>query len=34
MIKMGKKRAIIYIDGFNLYYGLKEKEWTKYYGWT
>ena len=29
---MGKKnRVIIYIDGFNLYYGLKSKGWKKYY---
>lgn len=26
-----KKRVITYIDGFNLYYGLKEREWRKYY---
>src|SRR4030065_149543 len=25
------ERVIVYIDGFNLYYGLKEKGWTKYY---
>ncbi|MEW6093736.1 MAG: NYN domain-containing protein [Chloroflexota bacterium] len=24
------KRAIVYIDGFNLYHGLKDKEWKKY----
>ena len=24
-------RAIAYIDGFNLYFGLKEKSWKKYY---
>lgn len=24
------KRAIVYIDGFNLYHGLKEKGWKKY----
>lgn len=26
-----KKRVITYIDGFNLYFGLKEKGWRKYY---
>ena len=26
-----KNRAIVYIDGFNLYYGLKTKGWKKYY---
>jgi len=26
-----KKRVITYIDGFNLYYGLKEKGWKRYY---
>jgi len=25
------QRVITYIDGFNLYYGLKEKGWRKYY---
>ena len=25
------KRVITYIDGFNLYFGLKEKGWRKYY---
>ncbi len=24
-------RTIIYIDGFNLYYGLRSKGWRKYY---
>lgn len=24
------KRAIVYIDGFNLYHGLKDKGWKKY----
>jgi hypothetical protein len=27
---MAKKRGIIYIDGFNLYHGLKRKGWIKY----
>ena len=27
----GEERVIEYIDGFNLYFGLKEKAWTKYY---
>ncbi|ROL59445.1 NYN domain-containing protein [Bacteroidetes/Chlorobi group bacterium ChocPot_Mid] len=26
-----KKRVITYIDGFNLYFGLKSKGWRKYY---
>lgn len=25
------KRVIVYIDGFNLYFGLKEKGWKRYY---
>ncbi|MFA7421656.1 MAG: NYN domain-containing protein [Melioribacteraceae bacterium] len=25
------QRVIVYIDGFNLYFGLKEKGWKKYY---
>jgi len=25
------QRVITYIDGFNLYYGLKEKKWRRYY---
>lgn len=28
---MSIERVIFYIDGFNLYYGLKEKGWKKYY---
>lgn len=28
---MDKFRIIIYIDGFNLYYGLKENHWEKYF---
>ena len=28
---MSSKRAIVYIDGFNLYYGLKAKHWKRYY---
>lgn len=26
-----KKRVVFYIDGFNLYFGLKSKKWQKYY---
>ena len=26
-----KKRVIAYIDGFNLYFGLKDKGWQRYY---
>lgn len=25
------RRVISYIDGFNLYFGLKQKGWRKYY---
>lgn len=25
------KKTIVYIDGFNLYFGLKEKGWKRYY---
>ena len=28
---MKKEKVIVYIDGFNLYFGLKEKKWRKYY---
>jgi len=24
-------RVITYIDGFNLYFGLKSKDWQRYY---
>lgn len=26
-----KKRVIVYVDGYNFYYGLKENSWKKYY---
>jgi uncharacterized LabA/DUF88 family protein len=26
-----KKKVIVYVDGFNFYYGLKSKKWRKYY---
>lgn len=26
-----KKRVIVYVDGFNFYYGLKNPKWKKYY---
>jgi uncharacterized LabA/DUF88 family protein len=26
-----KKKVIVYVDGFNFYYGLKSKNWRKYY---
>ena len=26
-----KQRVIIYVDGFNFYYGLKNPKWRKYY---
>ena len=25
------ERVIVYIDGFNLYFGLRSKGWKKYY---
>ena len=25
------ERVTVYIDGFNLYYGLREKGWRRYY---
>ena len=25
------ERVIVYIDGFNLYFGLKSKGWKRYY---
>lgn len=28
---MSSKRAMVYIDGFNLYHGLKEQKWRRYY---
>lgn len=28
---MNKQRIIFYIDGFNLYYGLKSKNWKSFY---
>lgn len=28
---MNKDRVITYIDGFNLYFGLRQKKWSKYY---
>jgi hypothetical protein len=28
---MKQRRAIFYIDGYNLFYGLKEQGWRKYY---
>jgi hypothetical protein len=24
-------RVIVYVDGFNLYFGLKSKKWQRYY---
>jgi hypothetical protein len=26
-----KQKVIVYVDGFNFYYGLKSKGWKKYY---
>jgi len=26
-----KQKVIVYVDGFNFYYGLREKKWKKYY---
>lgn len=28
---MSAQRVIVYVDGFNLYFGLKEKGWKRYY---
>lgn len=28
---MDKPRVIVYVDGFNFYYGLKSKKWKKFY---
>jgi len=30
-VATSEEQVIVYIDGFNLYFGLKEKAWTKYY---
>ena len=30
-MKQRKQKVIVYIDGFNLYYGLKSKGWRKFY---
>ncbi len=29
--KEEKQRVIVYVDGFNFYYGLKDPKWKKYY---
>ncbi|GHT21922.1 hypothetical protein AGMMS4957_11470 [Bacteroidia bacterium] len=26
-----KQRVIVYVDGFNFYYGLKKPDWKRYY---
>lgn len=26
-----KQRVIFYVDGFNFYFGMKDKKWRKYY---
>ena len=31
MEEQNKQRVIVYIDGFNFYYGLKKAPWKKYY---
>lgn len=28
---MDKQKVIVYVDGFNFYYGLKSKKWKPYY---
>lgn len=28
-----KKKVIVYVDGFNFYYGLKSKKWKCVIGW-
>jgi len=30
-MKMEKQKCIVYVDGFNFYYGLREPKWKKYY---
>ena len=30
-VTMEKQRVIVYVDGFNFYYGLKKPKWRKYY---
>ena len=30
-METGKQKVIVYVDGFNFYYGLKSKGWKKYY---
>jgi len=30
-IIMNPERLVFYVDGFNLYFGLKERRWRKYY---
>jgi uncharacterized LabA/DUF88 family protein len=29
--RMNKQRVIVYVDGFNFYFGLRSKKWKKYY---
>lgn len=31
MQEQGKQKVIVYVDGFNFYYGLKKYPWKKYY---
>ena len=28
---MDKQKVIVYVDGFNFYYGLRKNRWRKYY---
>jgi hypothetical protein len=28
--EVSTKRAIVYIDGFNLYFGMRDNGWSKY----
>jgi hypothetical protein len=28
---MNKQKVIVYVDGFNFYFGLRSKNWRKYY---
>jgi uncharacterized LabA/DUF88 family protein len=30
-MEINKQKVIVYVDGFNFYYGLKSKNWKKYY---
>jgi len=31
LLDMNKKKVIVYVDGFNFYFGLRSKNWRKFY---